>query len=121
MITMQINCVILFSTIYYPTYITLQRYIVSVCPAILTATPNDDNPFMLHVNLPSELQHPLILRTTTLDFLQTEFDSGHFQCVVCTGECINEDDVIFRLSAQLITNAAGVLNRVKCTGDMVRK
>ena len=97
-----------------------QPHTTSDCPAILPANPHNDEPYVLHVNLPTAIRPPLILRATDLSFLQEQFDSGLFQCVVCTGKCIGGDDIIFNLLAQLMEDGSGVLNQIQCGGETVR-
>ena len=98
----------------------VQSHMTSDCPAILPANPHNDEPYVLHVNLPTAIRPPLILRATDLSFLQEQFDSGLFQCVVCTGRCAGGDDIIFNLSAQLMEDSSGVLNQIQCSGETVR-
>ena len=88
------------------------------CPSILPPRITT-NSYRLHVNLPSDQRPPLILRASSLGPLKQFFNQSQFECVVCTGDCVSEEDIIFRLQASTIETGIGFGISIKCLGDTV--
>ena len=90
----------------------------NACPSVLppsTTTPN----YNLHVNLPADLRPPLFLQASFLGPLEEFFNQSLFECVVCTGDCVSGDDIIFRLQARAIRLNDGIGSTIECLGDTV--
>ena len=89
------------------------------CPSILPPSSTSQN-YYLHVNLSPDIRPPLTIRASTLGPLEQFFNQSLFECVVCTGDCVVEEDIIFRLQARAVRAADGIGNAIECLGDTVR-
>ena len=90
------------------------RTSVGECPALLPLSPLIES-YVLHVNLPQDIQPPLLLRTVQLGSLMELFQQDLFECVICVKDCSQNE---LRLQASIV-ELPDDLYLINCTGETV--